>query len=169
MARRIMRLARRRRLLAIIAAGFAVAAAAWVILPAGGMTVGPAGGVLGAASGPAQVDVPADAVDGSATVNIGFAEAAPAPSQILSRVALPIGRAVQITTSRPLPGTRVRMPFDPARQLPSRGGRRPGARNAFIAIYSPAQREWVPLDTRFDSRRGQLVAVARISRCCRRG
>jgi hypothetical protein len=72
-----------------------------------------------------------------------------------------IGDPVDITPPAGVTGAEVRLAFDPAKELPAAaaGGERPTVANTFLAVYDRRLSAWMPLETRFDEERRELVAT----------
>jgi len=117
--------------------------------------IGPAGGVVGNDDAIGQVRAGSGAVGSDVTVTVKPAGNVPDTS-VLGSAAVAAGAAVDIAVSAPIADAKVRLPFDPAKQLPAKAT----ITNAFIAVYNPTYGVWVPLSTAYDAKTHQLEATA---------
>ena len=122
-----------------------------------GAAVSPAGGVVPVSDG-VRVRVAAGAPRGTTISD----ETIPTPPAYPANAAAPVGHAVEIAPSGPLPVSTVLMSFNPATDLPRAepGAAAPTVGNAFIAVLDKQTGTWVPLPTTYDAATHQLAAVA---------
>lgn len=141
----------------VLAIAFAVAGCTSGGGGAKGTAVSPAGGVVRVSDG-VRVKVAAGALRGTTIRD----ETIPAAPAYPADAAAPVGHAVEIVPSGPLPASTILMSFNPATDLPRAkpGVAAPTAGNAFIAVLDKQKGTWVPLATTYDAATHQLAAVA---------
>ncbi|MDL5158995.1 hypothetical protein [Actinomycetospora termitidis] len=122
--------------------------------------VGPAGGRIGSASGPAQVDVPPGLATRPGSIRITATQPGPGIGPgALADAAVALGPAVRIDPDVELGGASVRLPVDIG-ALPTANGRTATPANVFVAEFNEVFQAWVPLASTFDPATGQVVAKA---------
>jgi len=122
------------------------------------ITVDRSGGRVGPGGPLGELDIARGFVDGEDKVT--FSSVGPPSVPTATSLAVPIGYPVKIAPRQILRGPQVRLPLDPARDLPTAAGRRATTANAFISVLSEDRRRWIPLPTTYDAGTGQLVATA---------
>jgi hypothetical protein len=133
---------------AVLTAALAVAGCTSGSGGAKGAAVSPAGGVVPVSDG-VRVRVAAGAPRGTTIRD----ETMATPPAYPANAASPVGHAVEIVPSGPLPASTVLMSFNPATDLPRAepGAAAPTVGNAFIAVLDKQTGTWVPLPTTYDA------------------